>query len=317
MAKKKKASAQEKTTPSASSGRSRTIDRRKAREHQRRRNRQLTLAVALVLGAVFIFILIIVASQPAEAPVSEGLVDRYVDIAQSVTDDGFPRLGDVEAPVRVVEYSSFDCSHCAEFHDTVTNVLVDRAEAGEITFTYVPLYGTGSLQNGEGAARAAICAGDQGRFWEMHDVLFEWHRAYGNNAFVTNRLNGAAEALGLDVGEWQSCFRSDATNAVLNLALQSTTTVQGFSGTPTVTVNGVLTSPTLEAINTAINEALRLAGSRVTPEPDETEEPDADVTDEAEMEETEAPDTDVTAEAEDADMTQEPDADATSEADDE
>ena len=261
------------------SNRARTRERRKQREQERKRNRQILTVGAIVALAIIAALLVIVANQPAEAPIPEGAVAEYEGIEQTQNDAGFPVLGDPDAPVQVVEYSSFDCPHCADFHETVTPQLVERARAGEINFTYVPLYGTGGIPNGEGAAKAAICAADQDAFWSYHTALFTWQRTYGNQAFAGNRLETGIDNLEIDRGEWDACFGSNRPNEVLVAANGQASQLEGFTGTPTVTVNGQIVTATLSDINNAIDAALASA-----PPPAPDEEPAAEVTEEAESE---------------------------------
>jgi protein-disulfide isomerase len=161
--------------------------------------------------------------------------------------------------VEVVEYSSFDCPACALFYENVMPELLDRVEAGEISFSYVPLFGTGSIANGQGAARAAVCAGEQDAFWTYHGALFTWQSTYGNQAFAGNRLRTGVTNLGLDMGEWDACFASDRPDEVLIAANGAANSLEGFTGTPTVTVNGQIVPATIVDINAAIDLALASA----------------------------------------------------------
>ncbi|RMG78408.1 MAG: hypothetical protein D6712_21545, partial [Chloroflexi bacterium] len=264
------------------------------------------------------------ANQPTEAPTPEELITEYEGIPVSFDDRGFPRLGDPTAPVEVVEISSFDCPHCREFHETVTPSLIERARAGDIVFVYVPLWGTGGIPNGEGAARAALCAGEQGRFWEMHSILFHWQGQFPASPFSTNRLTAGIENLGLDVGAFNACFNSEKTNNTLEAAREfAISKGEEFTGTPSVYINGVLVSPaTLDEITTAIDEALaRVRRDEATEEPEmtpeatveavvveETEEPPVEETEEPMMEMTEEPEmtSEATVEAAAVEVTEEP-----------
>ena len=58
------------------------------------------------------------------------------------------------------------------------------------------------------AAEAAYCAGDQGKFWDMHDVIFSNQTGENVGAYTDRRLIAFAEAIGLDMGEFESCFNS-------------------------------------------------------------------------------------------------------------
>jgi protein-disulfide isomerase len=238
------------------SSRARTRERRQEREKQRRRNRQLLIVGVIAAIAVILAALLVISNLPAEATIPEETIAQYADLPTSFTEDGFPVLGNPAAPVQVVEYSSFDCPSCGLFYQNVTPALIERVRTGDISFTYVPLFGTGGIRNGEGAARAAICAGRQDAFWPYHSALFTWQAAFANQAFDGNRLEAGAANLGLDVGQWSSCLRSSETNEVLVAANGAANRLEGFTGTPTVTVNGQIVSPTLNDINTAIELAL-------------------------------------------------------------
>jgi len=132
--------------------------------------------------------------------------------------------------------------------------VLERVRSGQVLFTYVPLQ-TGSVPNAQGAARAALCAGQQAQFWEMHDVLFDWQTRYGNTAFSQNRLLTGVEQLGLNGSAFTDCFNSAAISNTLAAALE-----EGVSVTPTLRVNGVTLEadqglPSTAAIEQAIDDA--------------------------------------------------------------
>jgi protein-disulfide isomerase len=246
-------------------GRARTVERRKEREQQKKRQRQTTILIGVGVVAVLAILLVVLINGPAEAPIPSDSVARYQDIPQSKSPEGFPILGNTNAPVKVIEYSSFDCPHCQEFHANAIPSIVDRARNGEIQLTYVPVYGTGGIANGQGAAQAAICAGEQGKFWEFHDALFTWQAAYANTAFSNNRLGAGISNLGIDKARWDSCMASDLPNNVISAAVDAGR-VQNIPGTPTILVNGtVVASADLASVNTAIDQALAQAGPLAVP----------------------------------------------------
>lgn len=281
-------------------GRARTLERRKEREQQKKRQRQLTLVVGGVVIAVVAFAIILLINQPAEAPIPAEAVSRYEGIAQSRTEEGFPKLGNDAAPAKVVEYSSFDCPSCAKFHDDTWPGVLERIKNNEVQFTYIPYWGTGGIANGLGAAHAAICAGEQGQFWPFHDALFDWQTKYANTAFSQNRFVGGITNLGLDKGQWDSCIASALPGQVTDAA-RSAFTLQGVTGTPALFVNGaIVPEASGGALSQAIDAALAQAGGVPTPI--------VEATSEATAEATQAINADATAEA-----TQAVSADATAE----
>jgi protein-disulfide isomerase len=229
--------------------RARARKRKQEREQERRQGKMITIVGAVVVVAVLIFIFFVASSIPSDAPIPE-TATRLNDLRSSTTQEGFPRLGNPDAPVELVEYSSFSCSACSSFHDEIFPEILPRIRSGEVSFTFVPL-ATGSVPNPEGANRTALCALEQGKFWEMHEVLFDWHKVFVNSAFTGNRLPAAASGIGLNMDAYNACFRgSEQVNAVLLAAQQ-----QGVTSTPTLRINGTLVTNafSLEEINQAID----------------------------------------------------------------
>jgi protein-disulfide isomerase len=243
--------------------RNRTLERRKEREREKQRQRQITIA------AFFI----VIANQPAEAPIPEDSAARYEGLPQSKNDSGFPVLGSADAPVQVIEYSSFSCTACRTFHDSALPTILEQVRAGAVRFTYVPMYTPGSIRNGEGAARAAVCAGEQGAFWTFHDALFDWQGLYGDQAFANNRIDTGINNLGIDRGQWDACMGSELPGRIIAAAEQFAVS-SNITSTPTITVNGLVVEPSLQAVTDAINAELakvNFAPAETTPEVEATE----------------------------------------------
>jgi protein-disulfide isomerase len=118
----------------------------------------------------------------------------HVDLAVSVqrTDHS---LGAEHAPVTVVEYGDFECPSCKNAAPAVKMLLGNFPERVLFIFRHFPL--EEPHPHALGAAEAAECAGAQGKFWEMHDLLF------ANQAHLkTKHLHGYAEQLGLDMARY-------------------------------------------------------------------------------------------------------------------
>lgn len=261
-------------------------ERREERQREARRTQQMYLVGGLVVAAVLIGLLFFSANQPAEAPIPTDEIARYEGIERGQDEEGYPRLGSASAPVRVVEFASFGCPGCAQFHRDVYPQLLERVREGNVSFTYVPLLtGEGNVS---GAARVALCADDQGKFWETHDTLFHWQSLYVANAFNQNRLTSGVRNLGLDEGRINSCVNSQETSDLITVASQ-----KGISTTPTLRVNNTLVPQNDWAtLSSAIDNALANAPApRVTPAvttPETTQEAVTDATSEAAADTTEA-----------------------------
>jgi protein-disulfide isomerase len=240
--------------------RNRTVERRKEREQQKKRQRQTTIVIGLVVFAIIAAGLFLLTSQPAEAPIPAEVAARYEGIPKSETDEGYPVLGSDDAPVKVLEYASFDCSHCREFHETVASTVIDRVRQGQVQFTYMPLFGTGGISNGEGAARAALCVAKQGKFWEFHDALFDWQGLYANTAFSDQRLKTGITNVGVDRAQWDTCMAQNLPQTTLDAALRASQ-LQNITGTPAIVVNGTMLPVfDLATVTTAIDQAFAQSG---------------------------------------------------------
>lgn len=229
-----KSTSAKQTAPPTGGTRSRARERRRERQQEKARQRQIALLIGGAVVAVIAVVLFILINQPASAPIPEEALERYAGIPQGTTDQGFPLLGNPQAPVLLEEFSSFSCPGCAQFHDQWSDDIVEWVREGLISFAYVPLT-TGSVPNALGAAKAALCAGEQGAFFEMHDALFNWHLTYGNQAFSQNRLTSGIENLGLSTSQYNDCVNSSRGDDIVERA-QSL----GIGSTPTVRVNGTI-----------------------------------------------------------------------------
>jgi protein-disulfide isomerase len=256
---------------SSASG-ARTAQRRRERERSARRTRLLVIGGVIVSIVAILGLGVLLANQPLEAsipPVSEA---RYRDILASRSAEGYPRLGTTDAPVQVSVYSAFDCAECRAFHEAIIDRLVERVRSGSMLLTFVPLSGTGDVVNGEGAARAAVCVAEQGRFWAFHDALFAWQAQYGNQAFSNARLVSGVNALGVDRGQYDGCIGSGRPQEVLRTAREQLNALIDFPGIPGVTINGVVPqneddtpARTSDEVIAAIDRALASFAARQQP----------------------------------------------------
>ncbi|MGB1285648.1 MAG: DsbA family protein [Aggregatilineales bacterium] len=172
------------------------------------------------------------------APFAENPSDPYDGVERGFTEEGFPALGDPNAPIRIDKISSFDCTSCRAFHDFSFEIVMEKIRSGDVYYVYVPVFGTGLVSNGGPAALTALCAGQQGQFWEFHDALFEW-QDFGSFAFLPERLDAGAEALSLDLDAFRECIADEnLMTEVISTAQTFANNTPGFFGTPTILLNG-------------------------------------------------------------------------------
>lgn len=208
--------------------------------------------------------------------------ERLGTLMESSSPAGYPQLGFPNAPVSVVVYAAFDDPASLEFNGASFAHLISRARNAEIFLTWVPLL-TEAIPNARGATRAALCAGEQQRFFRFADMAYEWVAQYGQDAFSGDRLIAAVNDLGINIGTWQECMISDRPDVVIQVAETQRATQANFSGLPYVTVNQLAALIDPESLEFTINLALEqvmerfeqaLAELTPTPIPEGTADPE-------------------------------------------
>jgi hypothetical protein len=187
--------------------------------------------IVVIAGGIGLFYLL----NPWDAPIPEDAGAHYTDLAQGYTSEGYPMLGDPDAPIVIEDFSSYACPHCLDFHQDRFPSLIDGIAAGQIRFVFIPVSHIGP--GAENAVRGALCSGQQGRFWEMHDVLFYWQSQFITSIFNSRRIRSGAENLGLDVAAFEACVDGDGVSQVIELARQEFDQ-RGLRGTPSFFING-------------------------------------------------------------------------------
>jgi protein-disulfide isomerase len=139
--------------------------------------------------------------------------------------------GSIDAPIALLEYGDYECTYCGEAYPIIKAIQERLGDRLCFAFRNFPL--VNSHPHAQHAAEAAEAAGAQGKFWEMHDLLFE-----NQEALDDENLAQYAAALGLDArrliaeviaGEHNARVREDFTSGARG----------GVNGTPTFFVNGV------------------------------------------------------------------------------
>jgi protein-disulfide isomerase len=152
-------------------------------------------------------------------------------------------LGDPAAPVTIVEFTDFGCAFCRRHHLLIFRTLVEEFVATGRVF-YVIKHLPVSSQQGERAALAAICAGEQGRYWEMHNALFADGEAWQSSETIAQRrIDAIAAELGFDVAALRACTERTDTKAIIARHVSEAHTLRVF-GTPVFFINDRLLAGT-------------------------------------------------------------------------
>jgi protein-disulfide isomerase len=189
------------------------------------------------------------AKGKAEAPADNG-PPKKIDIGTS------PAKGPKDAPLTVVVFSDFQCPFCSKVEPSVTEL--EKTYPGKVRVVWKN-YPLPFHDKAKGAAEAALAAGEQGKFWEMHDVLFK-----NQQALDPASLEKYAQELKLDMGKWKAAFETHKYAAQIDAEMKQGAEV-GVSGTPATFINGRLLSgavPFSEFQKIADDELAKLGGKK-------------------------------------------------------
>ncbi len=170
------------------------------------------------------------------------------------------RVGAATAPVRIIEFADFQCGACGRFATEVEPLIVaEFIETGiaSLELRQFPFLGPESFA----AAEACECAGDQGRFWEYHDLLFQRQGAVNSGVFSADRLKRYGRDVAelfpdFDNGAFEVCIDSGAKRLVVEAQLAEGRAL-GVNATPSFLIGGRLLqgAPSLDDFRALIRQA--------------------------------------------------------------
>lgn len=147
--------------------------------------------------------------------------------------------GNVASPVTLTEYSDFQCPACGAWEPLVREIIHDYGNRIRFIYRHFPLP---QHQNADLTARAAEAAGIQGKFWEMHDVIFDHQKDWSESSKARDMLVGYARELKLDIAKFEKDMDSDAVEAEVRADKNSGLAAR-VNATPTFFVNGRAVQP--------------------------------------------------------------------------
>lgn len=179
-------------------------------------------------------------------------------------------MGDPNAPVKIIEYSDYQCPFCHRFWEQTEPTLVEEyVKTGLVSIEYRDYAFIGP--DSTNAASGAACAGDQNLYWDFHDLLF--HRQGDENAGVYSDSNMKRYAGQLaevreefDVDTWQQCYDAGTYEDAVGESTEAAAS-QGLTQTPAFIINGqvVTGAQPIEVFRDIIDAALPAEGASATP----------------------------------------------------
>jgi predicted DsbA family dithiol-disulfide isomerase len=160
-----------------------------------------------------------------------------------------PVRGAPMAPVSIVEFSDFECPHCGAAHPVLARTLEEFSGKVNLVFKQFPL---DSHKNAAPAARAAVAAQQQGKFWELADLLFEHQRELSAEKIVA-----LAKQVGVDVAKFDTARESAAVQARVEKDKKEGVEL-GVQGTPSLFINGRAYKEGLQGLSKYLKEELEL-----------------------------------------------------------
>ncbi len=176
------------------------------------------------------------ATQPASGP--PATTGKATDSLAKVA-DGSRIQGSPSAKLWVIEVSDFQCPFCKEWHDATYQMLLDSyVKTGKIRMAYVN-FPLSIHANAHQAAVAAMCAGAQDKFWQMHDALFASQSKWEAAKDPAATFESLATSVGVDATRYNACLTSPSITALI-AGDQERARSGGVSATPSFWVGGKL-----------------------------------------------------------------------------
>ena len=176
----------------------------------------------------------------AKAPQSlnTALAFNYDSLEKNLSKDGHFVLGSKKAKVKIEEFSDFQCPFCYRFFtETVQRIVKDYVATGKASYAYYNFPLDFHLKAPK-AAETALCAGEQDKYWEMHDLLFANQPNWSEDENYMQTFETLAKSLKINVETFKNCLANGKFAKFIQDDLKLGRK-KDVSGTPTVLINGV------------------------------------------------------------------------------
>lgn len=163
--------------------------------------------------------------------------------------------GNPKAKAVLTEYADFQCPGCGAYYPIVKQLTEQYKDKLLFVYRFFPL--TNIHRNALQSAEAAYAASKQGKFWPMHDILFQNQNTWAEMPDPTETFTSYAKQVGLNIPQWQKDFNNPATEKYIKSQEQAALDL-GLPGTPSFFINGkqIQNPPSLEAFKQLIDQAL-------------------------------------------------------------
>lgn len=230
-------------------------------------NKRLHIMLGMMMGAAMMLIMGCVAMTPKAQVATQAPV---IGTVYPITPN--PRFmasgtaaGDPKAKVRIDVFEDFQCPACREYTQSLEpQIMRNQVATGKVYYVFHSFLvidqatWDSAKKESHQAANAAMCAADQNRFWDFHDILFNNWTGENVGDFTDARLAAYAQLLNLDMNKFNACFTANSFKGKIDGDIAAGTKL-GVQGTPSIFVNNVQVSPgympTYDLITQAITAA--------------------------------------------------------------
>jgi protein-disulfide isomerase len=174
-------------------------------------------------------------ASPAQTPGLPASTAAYDGIPVGFTAEGYPYLGDPEAPITIVEFSDYLCPFCARhFGQTLPTLMEEHVARGKVRYVFRDFPIAALHPTAPQGAAAARCVGEQGAdlYWKMHDLLFQNQAQWNSLADPAEFLAQSVAQAGADSQAYAECMASGRTATEVDQAVAAAREF-GFNATPT------------------------------------------------------------------------------------
>ncbi|MDR3575794.1 MAG: thioredoxin domain-containing protein [Anaerolineaceae bacterium] len=245
----------------------RTVATRRSIKQKRAQRERRQSIFFLVAGIVVVLVILGFAIYP-QIKAATTPIGTIVQI----TPDARPQAngtaaGNPNAKVRIDVFEDFQCPVCRQFTLTIEPQLMkNEIASGQVYYVFhnFPFIDRGDWTSAQKeshqAANAAMCASAQGHFWDYHDILFANWTGENVGDFNDNRLVAYAQALNLNMGDFNTCFKANTFKSQIDADFAEGNTM-GVTGTPTVFVNNKEVTPGSVPTYQQIQQAIQAAAA--------------------------------------------------------
>jgi protein-disulfide isomerase len=199
--------------------------------------------ILAVIAVLLIGVFVVTNHKKASAPSTAGTLTSHIE-------------GKGSSGVTLTEYGDYQCPACGQYYPLVKQVQQTYQDQIFFQFRNFPLYQI--HPNAIAGARAAEAADMQGKYWEMHDLLYENQQVWSTGSNPLSDFDGYAKQLGLNVTKFDADFKSNTANDRIQADLAKGNQL-GIDSTPTFFIDGKkISNPTsIDAFNKVIDTAIQ------------------------------------------------------------